>query len=331
MNVRNSGRDWRRNAERDGQTEKVAKRAAPEASSLRSTRYRTVLRFRQRRRPPVEEGKIAFVLSGGGNRGVAQVGMLRALVEAGVRPDVVVGTSVGSLNGAGLARDPSPAGIDTLTEVWLGIDRERLFPDGALTRAWRLASRKSFLWGNEGLAEVIDGFGVDEFCELAVPLRVIACDLASGEEAVFGAGPLKPALLASCALPGGYPPVEYDGRLLVDGGVINNVPVSHALSGPVSQVYVCDTSADLEIQLPRSAVEVMLRAFAIARQGRARRDLERYEGDPRVTFLPRVVDRRRPFDFAGAEELMQAGYESSRDFLAARAAAATAAASASRS
>src|SRR3954463_8601557 len=110
--------------------------------------YRNVLRFRQRRQKLEEQGagKIAVVLSGGGNRGVAQVGMLRALVEAGVRPDVVVGTSVGSLNGAGLARDPSPAGIDTLTEVWLGIDRERLFPDGALTRAWRLASRKRFLW-----------------------------------------------------------------------------------------------------------------------------------------------------------------------------------------
>src|SRR3954449_8967497 len=78
--------------------------------------YRNVLRFRQRRQKLEEQsaGKVAVVLSGGGNRGVAQVGMLRALVEAGVRPDVVVGTSVGSLNGAALARDPSPAGVDEL-------------------------------------------------------------------------------------------------------------------------------------------------------------------------------------------------------------------------
>jgi hypothetical protein len=80
-------------------------------------------------------------------------------------------------------------------------------------------------------------------------------------------------------------------------------------------VYVCDTSADLETHLPRSAVEIMLRAFAIARQGRARRDLARYTGDPRVIFLPRVIDRRRPFDFSGGEELMEAGYTSTRDFL----------------
>src|SRR4051812_35782141 len=299
-------KDWHLLASSDGHNEGVAKRP----------RNRNVLRFRQRRTPAVEEGKTAFVLSGGGNCGVAQVGMLRALAEAGIRPDVIIGTSVGSLNGAAIARDPSPAGVDALTEVWRGLNRELLFPDGRLTRAWRLASRKTFIWGNEGLAEVIDGFGVEEFSELAVPLRVVACDLATGEEAVFASGPLKPALLASCALPGGYPPIEHDGHLLIDGGVIHNVPVSHALSGPASRVYVCDTSADLETHLPRSAVEVMLRAFAIARQGRAHRDLQRYEHDPRVTFLPRVVDRRRPFEFTGAEELMQAAYESARDFLA---------------
>jgi NTE family protein len=147
----------------------------------------------------------------------------------------------------------------------------------------------------------------------------IAADLVTGEEAVFARGPLKPALLASCALPGLYPPVEHDGRLLIDGGVLNNVPVSHALAGPVSHVYVCDTSADFDTGTPRSALEVMLRAFAIARQSRARRDEQRYGSDPRVTFLPRVHDGRRSFDFSGAFEHMEQGYEAARDFLATRA------------
>ncbi|TMK88847.1 MAG: patatin-like phospholipase family protein [Actinobacteria bacterium] len=298
---------WHRFDGADGQNEDVARRPG----------YRNVLRFRQRRQKPKDSGKVAVVLSGGGNRGVAQVGMLKALVEAGVRPDVVVGTSVGSLNGAALARDPTRAGIDDLEAVWLGLSRERLFGDGRLTRAWRLASRASHIWSNEGLAEVIDSFGVADFSELAVPLRVIATDLVSGEEAVFAAGPLKPALLASCGLPGLYAPIEHDGRMLVDGGVINNVPVSHALAGPDTRVYVCDTAADLEVKPPRSAIEVILRSFAIARQGRAHRDQQRYEADPRVTFLPRVVDRRRPFDFSGAAGLIDAGYTAARDFLAA--------------
>src|SRR2546421_5210384 len=122
----------------DRHNESVARRPA----------YRNVLRFRQRRRKAESEhqGKIAVVLSGGGNRGVAQVGMLRALVDAGIRPDVVGGTSVGSLNGAALARDPTPASIDELVAVWLGLSRERLFADGRMTRAWRLASRANHLW-----------------------------------------------------------------------------------------------------------------------------------------------------------------------------------------
>src|SRR5437764_12061392 len=118
--------------------------------------YRTVLRFRQRRLRDAAQEKVAVVLSGGGNRGAAQVGMLRALLEAGIRPDVVVGTSVGSLNGAALAHTPTLAGIDELEAVWLGARSDRLFADGRLTRAWRLASRASHLWGNEGLAELID-------------------------------------------------------------------------------------------------------------------------------------------------------------------------------
>lgn len=299
--------------ERDGHNEDVARRPGG---------YRNVLRFRQRRETPVEPGKVAVVLSGGGNRGVAQVGMLRALVEAGVHPDVVVGTSVGSLNAAALARDPSVKGVDDLEAVWIGLSRERLFGDGRLTRAWRLASRASYLFGSEGLAEIIDGFGVERFSDLALPLRVIACDLGTGAEAVFAAGPLKPALLASCALPGVYAPVEHDGRLLVDGGVVNNVPVSHALAGPIEHVYVCDTSAELDAQVPRSALEVITRSFAIARQSRARRDEERYGNDPRVVFLPRVDDHRRPFDFGGADDLIAAGYAAAREFLAARTAAA---------
>jgi NTE family protein len=280
--------------------------------------YRTVLRFRRRETTVEPNAPVAVVLSGGGNRGATQVGMLRALLESGVRPGIIVGTSVGSLNGAGLASDPTMAGVDMLEEVWLGISRERLFADGRLTRAWRLASRASHLWANEGLSELIDAFGVTDFADLAVPLRVIAADLVSGEEAVFAGGPLKPALLASCALPGLYPPVQHDGRLLIDGGVLNNVPVAHALAGPVSHVYVCDTSADFDTGMPRSALEVMLRAFAIARQSRARRDHERYGSDPRVTFLPRVPDGRRSFDFSAAHEHMEQGYIAARDFLAAQ-------------
>jgi len=96
------------------------------------------------------------------------------------------------------------------------------------------------------------------------------------------------------------------------------------VAGPVEQVFVCDASAELDDQVPRSAIEVIMRSFAIARHGRARRDQERYGSDPRVIFLPRVVDHRRPLDFSGAEALIAAAYTSSRAFLAARPAVASA-------
>ena len=279
---------------------------------------RSVLRFRQRRTPPVAEGKVVFVLSGGGNRGVAQVGMLRALLEAGIQPDVVVGTSVGSLNGAAIANEPTLEGVDRLQEVWRSMTREQIFADSRLARAWRLASRANHLWGNLGLVALIESFGVEEFAQLRLPLRVIACDLISGEEVLFSSGPLAPALLASCALPGVFPPVEYGGRLLVDGGVLNNVPVSHALAGPTEHVYVCDTSADLETRPPQSAIEVILRSFTISRLARSHLDRELHAVSPKVTYLPRVADERGPFDFSRCDKLAEAGYRAAREFLAER-------------
>src|SRR5207302_5902237 len=116
-----------------------------------ATARRKVLRFRPRPVEPVAPGKVVFVLSGGGNRGAAQIGMLRALLEAGITPDVVVGTSVGSLNGAAIAADPTLDGVGRLEDVWHGITREQLFGDGRLARAWRVASRANHLWQNSGL------------------------------------------------------------------------------------------------------------------------------------------------------------------------------------
>ena len=200
-----------------------------------ATARRKVLRFRPRPVEPVAPGKVVFVLSGGGNRGAAQIGMLRALLEAGITPDVVVGTSVGSLNGAAIAADPTLDGVGRLEDVWHGITREQLFGDG---------------------------------------------------------------------------------RLLVDGGVLNNVPISHALAGPTDRVYVCDTSADLDTRLPQSALEVVLRSFTVSRMARARRDRDLYGADARVTFLPRVADHRGPFDFSGGDALVRAAYETSAEFLA---------------
>ncbi len=175
--------------------------------------------------------RVAFVLSGGGNQAVAQVGMLRALVERDITPDIVVGTSAGALNGVAVAATPTLAGVAQLANVWCDLSGSDVFPGGRITRAWNVVRRGTYLFDSSGLEHLIDHTTpARNFADLEVPLRVVATDLDSGEEVVLASGPLKPALLASAALPGVFPIVAHDDRRLVDGGVVDTVPLWHALS-----------------------------------------------------------------------------------------------------
>ena len=170
--------------------------------------------------------------------------MLRALLERGIVPDVVIGTSAGALNGAAVAYAPNLTGVAQLAAVWEQLQTDHVFPGGRIHRAWNMVRRGTHLFGNEGLAALIHHSSpARSFSDLEIPLRVIATDLDTGEEVVLARGPLKPALLASAALPGVFPIVVHGGRRLVDGGVVNNVPLWHALSGPVDRVFVLNVSS----------------------------------------------------------------------------------------
>jgi NTE family protein len=259
----------------------------------------------------------AFVLSGGGNQGVTQVGMLRALVERKIVPDIVIGTSAGSLNGAAIAYAPNLTGVDRLASVWASLTTDDVFPGGRISRAWKVVRRGTHLFTNEGLARIItEATPARSFDDLVLPLRVVAADLDSGDEVVFTRGPLAPALLASAALPGVFPIVHHDGRRLVDGGVVNSVPLWHALSGPVDRIFVLNVSHGVADRVARSPLDVVMASFAHSRN--MRYELERRHAPDHVEIveLPRPNDPRDLFDFSGAEELIDAGYTSARDFLA---------------
>jgi NTE family protein len=258
----------------------------------------------------LNQPRTAFVLSGGGNQGVSQVGMLRALLERGIVPDVVIGCSAGALNGAAICYAPNLTGVAQLAAVWEQLRAEHVFPGGRIHRAWNVVRRGTHLFGNEGLAAVIHHSSpARSFSDLEIPLRVIACDLDSGDEVVLARGPLKPALLASAALPGVFPIVEHDGRRLVDGGVVNNVPLWHALSGPIDRVFVLNVSGSATDRPVRSPLDVVMTSFTHARSQRY--DLERRITPPdvQVIELPRPRDARDLFDFTGAHELMDDAYE----------------------
>ncbi len=262
--------------------------------------------------------KIAFVLSGGGNRGVAQVGMLRALLERGIVPDVIIGTSVGALNGAVIAHRPTVEAIDHLESVWLNLDREQIFPGTVVSRMWNILRRDDHLVASTGLAELIAAASPAEtFSDLKIPLRVVTADLETGEECVLVRGPLAPSLLASSALPGIFPPVDLHHRTLVDGGVVNLVPISHALAGPIDRIYVLDVSDPISDRLIRSPLDVAMRAFAISRDQRF--DLERQwvPAEVDLIVLPAPTDDRNFYDFEGSDVIISAAYEEAKKTLAA--------------
>jgi NTE family protein len=254
--------------------------------------------------------RTAFVLSGGGNQGVAQVGMLRALLERGIVPDVVVGTSAGALNGAGVAYAPNLTGVAQLAAVWEQLRADQVFPGGKIHRAWNVVRRGTHLFENTGLAALIDhATPARSFADLEIPLRVVATDLDTGDEVVLARGPLKPALLATCALPGVFPIVDHDGRRLVDGGVVNSVPLWHALSGPVDRVFVLNVSAGIGERIERSPLDVVMTSFMHARNQRFELELRHVPENIEVVVLPRPADPRDLFDFSGARELIDAAYE----------------------
>jgi NTE family protein len=242
--------------------------------------------------------------------------MLRALLERDIVPDVIIGCSAGALNGATIAAAPSLGGVERLEATWDSLRGEQIFPGGRLSRAWNLLTRDDHLFSNQGVRDIfLRGDTPNTFEELVIPLRVVACDLDSGDEVVFASGALQPALLASAALPGIYPPVRHDGRTLVDGAVVDTVPLWHALAGPIDRIYVMNVAGDLLDRPLRSPIDVAVRAFAISRKQRYELELRTVPETVELVELPAPPDDRELFDFSGSRPLMDAAYELANDTL----------------
>ncbi|HEY7780765.1 MAG TPA: patatin-like phospholipase family protein [Ktedonobacterales bacterium] len=212
------------------------------------------------RRGPRWYGYTGFVLSGGGARGALQVGALLALLEHGIQPDTVVGTSIGSWNGAWLANDPTRASVERLADAWralhpawvlLGREQRVSGPPQALSAALllaaarRVASGRPALYGDTGLRLLVKRhLGGLEFERLALPLRVIATDLTHGTRAIFSTGDVADAVLASSSIPGIFPPVRLGDTVYVDGGVLDNCGVETALAIGARRLFVLDVGYD---------------------------------------------------------------------------------------
>lgn len=212
----------------------------------------------------------AFVLGGGGVLGSTQVGMVRALAEAGVVPDVVVGTSIGALNGAFVAADPTPFGAERLGEVWDAVVRERVFVENPVRQAARVARHRTHLLSDAPLRHVVERYlPVARFEELAVPFQCVAACIEDASAGWFSSGRLVDPVVASCSVPGLFPPVVIDGRHWLDGGLVHSIPVGRALELGATRVFVLQVGrVEQPLTPPRRPWEVGTVAFEIARRHR---------------------------------------------------------------
>ncbi|WP_328531391.1 patatin-like phospholipase family protein [Nocardioides sp. NBC_00368] len=255
---------------------------------------------------------VAVVVSGGGVLGAAHAGVGYALEQRGFVPDLIVGTSVGALTGAVGAAHPHDA-AQRLQDVWVGLSRRDVFPVGYFPA-------RTSVCGDRGLRRLIERADVPARIEqLPVPFVAVATDLATGDEVTLDHGNLTTALLASTAIPGILPPVERDGRTLVDGGVVSCVPVRAARLAGAASVLVLTTGAwtpDGGALRGRSATAVALRAYRLRLQDQVRRDLREVATAVPTVVLPTGVDAwPAAWDFDHSQRLIRTAYETACRFL----------------
>lgn len=230
----------------------------------------------------------AYVLGGGGVLGSSEVGMVRALAEHGIRPDLVLGTSIGALNGAFIAADPGVEGAERLAAVWEAVVREGVFLDNPMRQAARVAKYRTHLLSNAPLRHVISRYlPVSRFEELEVAFQCVAACIEDSSGRWFTDGDLTDAVVASCSVPGLFPPVQIGDRHYLDGGLVHSIPVGRALALGATRIFVLQVGrVEQPLKVPTKPWEVATVAFEIARRHRFVHEMESVPDDVDLHVLP---------------------------------------------
>lgn len=248
----------------------------------------------------------ALVLAGGGSFGAVQVGMLRALVAYGIVPDLVVGSSVGAINGACFAGSPNAEGVAQLAAIWRGLRRSEVFPITWRSLFGLLARGDSVVdpGGLHGLIEQRLPYRTIE--QAAVPLHVVATDLLGGDAVRLSSGPVVDAVLASCAIPGAFPPVRIGERHLIDGAVASHTPIGVAIALGAKRVIVLPTGYACSLATPpRGAIASALHAITLLISHQLVVELERCRDRAEIITVPPLCPLAvSPYDFSRAGELI---------------------------
>ncbi len=232
--------------------------------------------------------ELAFVLGGGGLIGAHEVGMLQALAERAICPDVVLGTSVGAINGAFFAADPTPGGVQRLIEHWHHTNPSELSSVTMLRRVSTLARTGTHLQSFEAVRRrLIDVLPAERVEDLMIPFQCVAASIERAAEHWFDSGSLAEVLLASCAVPGLLPPIRIGDEHFIDGGIVNSIPVSRAVALGAKRIYVLQVGRlEQALKPPRWPWEVGLVAFEVARRHRFAHDLTSLPESVELHVLP---------------------------------------------
>lgn len=262
--------------------------------------------------------KTALVLAGGGSYGAVQVGMLKALVEAGLGFDLVVGASVGALNGAYFAARPDAEGVAELARLWLGLRQADVFPFSLTEALGGLLQRRGHMLQPLALQRLIRrALPLQRIEEARLPLHIVATDILNGAEVVLSRGEIEPALLASCAIPLVFPPVPIGGRLLVDGGVACNTPIASAVALGATRLIVLPTGFGCACsEPPRGLAALAMHTLNLVSMGQLARDIELHAAQARIHVVaPLCPLGVSVFDFSQTERLLRRAQRQTRAWL----------------
>jgi NTE family protein len=259
----------------------------------------------------------AFVFAGGGSLGAIQVGMLRALLAAGERPDFMVGESVGAINAAYFASAPTYEGVARLEQIWCGLRRADVFPINPAT-AFGLLRHPDNIVDPGRLRRLIETHLMFSRLEDAkVPLHVVATDL-QGLAVALSRGPAVEAILASAAIPGVFPPVQIDGRTLMDGAIAANTSIRLAAELGALRIVVLPTGYACALkEPPKGAVAKTLHAITLLIAWRLMHDLERLPDWIDVHLVPALCPLDvSPYDFSASRYLIERAAENTEKWVA---------------
>lgn len=267
--------------------------------------------------PENSSGGTAFVLAGGGSLGAVQVGMLAELIAAGVRPDMIVGVSAGAINGAFLAHNPNARTIERMAALW-----SRITTKEVLGLSWRsllgLFGLRDHIANPQGLRSLLRReLPYQTFNETAIPLHLVCADLVTGDEVVISRGNVAQAIIASAAIPGVFPPVQIDGRYLVDGAVAACTPISVAAALGATRVIVLPCGfACAQNTVSKRALGRAMHAITLLGARGLRQDFEHYSKSLDLRIAPPICPlEQSAMDYSNGADLIARARESTRSWI----------------